>query len=274
MVRVTATDDPEAQLVLIVDNNPMGIMRLSQIFTQKGWRIEVCEDGDLAVDTYVQHRPHLVLLSLDIPTMDGHIAALEMRETDAEARIAFMAPRTQRQLAADATHSAGAVAWLEKPVTQSIIDDNWDMIMGDIPEAPGLEDLDQLYPENVDDMRAKRDDEEVVDVSSAMPLPAPLPLPAAAPPPTTTKRSSKALKRFGFLSLMISAANIFGAFGFLNSTCAGAKCTSEATRINWLGIHNIGNEMGWSLSFPTMGIPDYVALGASILVIIYTVIRK
>ena len=163
-------------------------MRLSQIFTQKGWRIEVCEDGDLAVDTYVQHRPHLVLLSLDIPTMDGHTAALEMRETDAEARIAFMAPRTQRQLAADATHSAGAVAWLEKPVTQSIIDDNWDMIMGDIPEAPGLEDLDQLYPENVDDMRAKRDDEEVVDVLSAMPLPAPLPLPSTTPSETSTSR--------------------------------------------------------------------------------------
>ena len=205
--------------------------------------------------------------------MDGHTAALEMRETDSEARIAFMAPRTQRQLAADATHSAGAVAWLENPVTQSIIDDNWDMIMGEIPEAPGLEDLDKLYPEDVDDMRAKRDDEEVVDVTSAMPLPTPLPLPAAAPPPTT-KRSGKGLRRFGFLSLIISVANTFGAFGFLNSTCTAVKCTSEATRINWLGIHNIGNEMGWSLPFPTMGIPDYVALGASILLILYTLIRK
>ena len=273
MVRVTTTDDPGAQLVLIVDNNQYAIIRLSQVFTQKGWRIEVCEDGDLAVDTYVQHRPDLVLLSLDIPTMDGHTAALEMRESDSHARIVFMASRNQRQLAADATHSAGAVAWLEKPVTQSIIDGNWDMIMGDIPEAPGLEDLDQLYPEDVDDMRAKRDDEDVVDVTSAMPLPAPLPLPAALPPPST-KRAGKGLKRFGFLSLIISAANTFGVFGILNSTCSSVQCTSDATRINWLGIHNIGNEMGWSLPFPTMGIPDYVALGASILVIIYAFIRK
>ena len=92
-----------------------------------------------------------------------------------------MAPRHQRQLAADATHSAGAVAWLEKPVTQGIIDDNWDMIMGDIPDAPGLEDLDKLYPEDVDEIRAKRDDEEVVEVSTAMPLPAPLPIPVIVP---------------------------------------------------------------------------------------------
>ena len=89
MVRVTTTDDPDAKLVLIVDNNPMGTMRLNQIFTQKGWRIEICEDGDLAVDTYVTQRPHLVLLSLDIPTMDGHTAALEMRESAPDARIAF-----------------------------------------------------------------------------------------------------------------------------------------------------------------------------------------
>ena len=201
MVRVTETDDPDAQLVLIVDNNPMGTMRLTQVFTQKGWRIEICEDGDLAVDTYVQHRPDLVLLSLDLPTMDGHIAALEMRESDSHARIAFMAPRTQRELAANATHSAGAVAWLEKPVTQTIIDDNWEVIMGEIPEAPGLEDLDKLYPDDVESMRAKRDDEEVVEVISAMPLPA-LPLPTPEPTPQPTKKKGGKLKYLAILILL------------------------------------------------------------------------
>ena len=207
MVRVTETDDPDAQLVLIVDNNPMGTMRLTQVFTQKGWRIEICEDGDLAVDTYVQHRPDLVLLSLDLPTMDGHIAALEMRESDSHARIAFMAPRTQRELAANATHSAGAVAWLEKPVTQTIIDDNWEMIMGEIPEAPGLEDLDKLYPDDVESMRAKRDDEEVVEVTSAMPLPA-LPLPTPEPTPQPTKKKGGKLK---YLAILIVLGVIGGA---------------------------------------------------------------
>ncbi|MAR61114.1 MAG: hypothetical protein CMA40_00830 [Euryarchaeota archaeon] len=205
MVRVTETDDPDAQVVLIVDNNPMATMRLTQVFTQKGWKIEICEDGDLAVDTYVQLVPDMVLLALDLPTMDGHTAALEMRESDPNARIVFMAPRHQRQLAADATHSAGAVAWLEKPVTQGIIDDNWDMIMGDIPDAPGLEDLDKLYPEDVDEIRAKRDDEEVVEVSTAMPLPAPLPIPAVEPAP------KKKRGKFKFLLLLILLGAIGGA---------------------------------------------------------------
>lgn len=210
MVRVSQIDDPDAQLVLIVDNNPMGTMRISQVFTQKGWRIEICEDGDLAVDTYVQLRPDLVLLALDIPTMDGHTAALEMRESDPSARIAFMAPRHQRELAADATHSAGAVAWLEKPLTKTIIDDNWDMVMGDIPDAPGLEDLDNLYPEDVDEMRAKRDDEEVVEVSAAMPLPAPAPLPA--PTPEVKKPKKKGGKLKALLTIII--LGIIGAIAY------------------------------------------------------------
>jgi CheY-like chemotaxis protein len=214
MVRVQASEDPEDPLVLIVDNNPMGTMRLSQVFTQMGWRIEVCEDGDLAVDTYVKLRPDLVLLALDIPTLDGHIAALELRESDGGARIAFMAPRHQRELAADATHSAGAVAWLEKPITKQILDDNWEMIMGEIPEAPGLADLDSLYPEDVDVQRAKREDEDIVEVAAAMPLPAlpalPVPAPTGSPAPAAKR------KRRPGRGLRLLAAGLFmGAIGAL-----------------------------------------------------------
>ena len=209
MVRVTPTEDPDAQLVLIVDNNPMGAMRLSQVFTQMGWKYEICEDGDQAVDTYVKLAPNMALIALDIPTLDGHVAALEMRESDPDARIVFMAPRHQRKLAADATHSAGAVAWLEKPVIKSIIDENWEMIMGEIPSAPGLEDLDSLYPEDVDIKRAKRDDEDVIEVSMAMPLPTPLPLPE----PSTEEKKKRGkiglLVRYLVLPALIVGAGIY-----------------------------------------------------------------
>ena len=67
------------------------------------------------------------------------------------------------------THSAGAAVWLEKPVTQGIIDDNWDMIM----ETFQMHQDSKIWtgvPEDVDEI-AKRDDEEVAEVSTAMPLP-------------------------------------------------------------------------------------------------------
>ena len=78
--------------------------------------------------------------------------------------------------------------------------------------------------------------------------------------------------------LLVPAAsnitNIFGLFGFLNSQCTAEKCTEEATRINWAGIHEFNNELGWSMPFPEMGIPDYVAVACSILVLIVAFRRK
>lgn len=190
MVRVTASENPDDPLVLIVDYNPMGTLRLAQVFTQKGWRHEIIEDGDDAVDAYVRLRPDLVMLALDIPSLDGHVAALEMRESDPDARICFMAPRHQKDLAADAAISAGAVMWLQKPITGGLIDEAWEGLMGAIPEAPGLEDLDSLYPEDVDAKRANQAGEALVEVAALPPLPMPaagaVPAPKASTPSAAT----------------------------------------------------------------------------------------
>lgn len=147
MALVTEVDSEDAPVVLIVDNNQMSVYRLREIFKAKDFRIEVCEDGDLAVDEYIRIDPELVILALDIPSLDGHLAALEMREHGGECRIVFTAPRRLSTLARDAAFSAGAVAVLEAPVSTSVVDACWSQIIGPIPEAPGLEDIDELYPD-------------------------------------------------------------------------------------------------------------------------------
>ena len=175
MAYVTPTSDETAPTVLIVDNNSMSLMRLREIFKIREFNVEVCEDGDQAVDEYIRLDPELVVIALDLPTLDGHLAALEMREHGGESRIVFIASRRLAQLAEDASHSAGAVAWLEKPISSSVVEQHWEQILGPIPDAPGLEDLDQLYPED----RIK----PVAD-EGLMPLP-PLPGMPALPLPNT-----------------------------------------------------------------------------------------
>ncbi|MGY8701428.1 MAG: response regulator [Candidatus Poseidoniales archaeon] len=177
MSRVSEVDDPLAPTVLIVDNNQMTTMRLKQIFRQREFNVIECIDGDKAVDEYIRHEPELVMISLDIPTLDGHVAALEMREHGGDCRIVFLAPRRLSKTAEDATHSAGAVAWLEKPITDTALEEKWETILGDIPEAPGLEDLDELHPMK---------DEDVIEVSiesDGAPLLILPPLPAIDLPP-------------------------------------------------------------------------------------------
>ena len=139
--------DGEGHTVLIVVGNPMTESSLAGHFERRGWVPIVCDDGDRAVDEYVEKKPDLVLMALDISGLDGHIAALEIRETDFNARIAFVTTRSGMALAEDAAFSAGATAVLTTPITTADLDDAWPYLMGDIPGAPGLADLDELYPE-------------------------------------------------------------------------------------------------------------------------------
>ena len=137
----------EQPLALVVVGNATTEGRIRSIMKHQGWRTEFCGDGDKAVDEYVRLQPDLVFLALDIPSMDGHIAALEMRETDYSARIAIVTSRSGTAKAGDAAYSAGAVGVLVTPLTQSVFDEQWETMMGEIPPAPGLADLDELYPE-------------------------------------------------------------------------------------------------------------------------------
>jgi len=171
---VTEVDDESAPTVLIVDNNPMSSMRLTNLFKTRNFNVERCEDGDQAVDEYIRLDPELVVLSLDIPSLDGHLAALEMREHGGESRIVFIAPARMADVARNATFSAGAVAWLQKPVSNESLEAVWPTILGTVPEAPGLEDLDELYPDRI---QIEADDGPLLPLPGILPLPTPEALP-------------------------------------------------------------------------------------------------
>ena len=210
MARVTDINDDEAPTVLLVDNNQMSVHRLTSIFRQREFNVVVCEDGDRAVDEFIRIDPELVVLALDIPSLDGHLAALEMREHSNDCRILFSAPKRQSQLAHDATYSAGAIGWVEKPITASSIETIWPMVLGPIPSAPGLQDLDEIHP--ADDM---------VEPEPDMELP-PLPMPGELPPlpinpvivddvaKPKKKKSSKGKRLFAVLILF----SIIGGAGY------------------------------------------------------------
>jgi CheY-like chemotaxis protein len=204
MSYVSEVSSDEAPTVLIVDNNQMSIMRLREVFKKRGFATQVCEDGDLAVDEYIKIDPELVVMSLDIPSLDGHLAALEMREHGGDSRILFIAPNRLQELAVHATYSAGAVGWLAKPVSQAQLDEIWDQVLGPIPEAPGLEDLDELYPED----RIKPQPDEIqlpplTELPSLETLPPIAELPAIEPEVVDVARPKKRGRKLLLLLVLI-----------------------------------------------------------------------
>jgi CheY-like chemotaxis protein len=183
-----------SRVALVVVGNSILEGRLRNIMSRRDWSVEICHDGDKAVDEYVRLEPELVFLTLDLPTIDGHIAALEMRETDPKARIIFVSSKTRLSKTQDAAYSSGAVLTLVTPVAFSDIDEKWEEIMGDIPDAPGLPDLDALYPEL-----------EEPTPPTLPPLPAlpPLPTLPTAPEPVIEKPKKKRWRKLKLLILSL-----------------------------------------------------------------------
>lgn len=210
---VSETNDDSAPTVLIVDNNPMSINRLKNVFRVKNFNVEICEDGDQAVDEYIRIDPELVVMALDLPSLDGHIAALEMREHGGDQRIIFVAPKRMLSIARDAAFSAGAVALLEKPVTTEALNEVWDAVLGDVPEAPGLEDLDELYPG--ERIKVEEDTGPILPQLPPLPLPLPVPeldeFPVLLPPTPTAqpkKKKGKGKLLFGLLIIVAGALGV------------------------------------------------------------------
>ena len=205
---MTSDDKPTA---LIVHENGITASRLKSIMSQRGWASRICNDGDKAVDEYVKMKPNMVFMGLNLPTMDGHVAALEIRESDPEARVVFVVSKSRMSKANDAAYSAGAVSVLVTPLTRADIDQKWVLMNGPIPNAPGLADLDALYPEI---------EEEPPDLPPLPTLPVepsqidaqPSPLPPLPEPPKP-KRKRRTLR---ILTLMVTIASIgFGTAVYL-----------------------------------------------------------
>ncbi|MFL2974694.1 MAG: response regulator [Candidatus Thalassarchaeaceae archaeon] len=192
---------------LIVHENGITASRLKSIMSQRGWDSQICDDGDKAVDEYVKMKPNLVFMGLNLPTMDGHVAALEIRESDPEARMVFVVSKSRLSKANDAAYSAGAVSVLVTPLTRADIDQKWVLMNGPIPDAPGLADLDTLYP----------------DLEEEPPALPPLPTPqlpegpseiGAAPSPMMTPPEPPKPKRKRRLLRILIPLAIIGSIGF------------------------------------------------------------
>ncbi len=192
---------------LIVHENGITASRLKSIMSQRGWDSQICDDGDKAVDEYVKMKPNMVFLGLNLPTMDGHVAALEIRESDPEARVVFVVSKSRLSKANDAAYSAGAVSVLVTPLTRADIDQKWVLMNGPIPDAPGLADLDTLYPdleEELPDLPPLPTPQFPEDPSEISAPPSPM-MPPPEPPKPKRKRR--------ILRILIPLA-IIGSIGF------------------------------------------------------------
>ena len=108
------------------------------------------------------------------------------------------------------------MAWLQKPVSGESLEAVWKTILGAIPEAPGLEDLDELYPDRI---QVEADEGPLLPLPGTLPLPLPdasiLPdLPVVLPVESGTGKPKKVKLKKKRLVFVVLLALIAGGLGY------------------------------------------------------------
>ena len=104
-------------LILVVDDSADNVAMLSLALQHQGYRVVTANNGEDAVTVAAQTLPNLILMDINLPSLDGLGATRRIRETEALRDVpviaitAFGTEGFQR-----AAYDAGVSGYLTKPI--------------------------------------------------------------------------------------------------------------------------------------------------------------
>jgi two-component system cell cycle response regulator DivK len=103
--------------ILLVEDNERNRKLVRTILEFRGYEVVECEDGEPSLELARRHRPALVLMDIQLPTMDGITALLRLRadpETAGIPVVAVTASVTPGER--DRVVAAGFNGYVAKPI--------------------------------------------------------------------------------------------------------------------------------------------------------------
>ena len=107
-------------LILVVDDRVSDRNILSQILTDKGYRVAAAADGTEAVQMAQKHDYDIIFMDIQLPGRDGFATFQEIQAINSEARVIFMTGFVLEDSVREALHS-GAYPIAYKPLDISNI---------------------------------------------------------------------------------------------------------------------------------------------------------
>jgi two-component system cell cycle response regulator DivK len=103
--------------ILLIEDNEQNRYLLTFLLERSGYTVRACADGAQGIEAARTLLPRLILLDIQLPTMDGYAVARALRQNQALAQIPIVAV-TSYAMPGDRERAleAGCTGYIEKPI--------------------------------------------------------------------------------------------------------------------------------------------------------------
>ncbi|OGB92729.1 MAG: hypothetical protein A3G35_02595 [candidate division NC10 bacterium RIFCSPLOWO2_12_FULL_66_18] len=101
--------------ILVVDDEPDAVELLQEFLTAKGYDVIIACDGEEALRQVKEHRPHLILLDVRMPKLNGMEVLKRVREIDHEVGVIMVTAVNEEETGREAL-KMGAFDYITKPL--------------------------------------------------------------------------------------------------------------------------------------------------------------
>lgn len=102
--------------ILVVDDDPYILMSLEFLMKKNGYDVMVARNGTEALDIVEKQVPHIVLLDIMMPDVDGYEICKHIRKTPElkQTKVVFMSAKT-KEADIQKGYDLGAALYITKP---------------------------------------------------------------------------------------------------------------------------------------------------------------
>ena len=86
----------EKVTILLAEDEPALGQIIKESLETRNFNVLLCADGEIALKTYQENEPKLLVLDVMMPKKDGFTLAKEIREKDTEMPIIFLTAKTMK----------------------------------------------------------------------------------------------------------------------------------------------------------------------------------
>lgn len=109
--------------LLIIDDDEMMLSALTICFQGEGYKVVTAVDGPEGIELYSRHHPDVVLLDLNLPTLQGIQVLDRIKKTDPGARIVIITGYASPEVIEESTRK-GAFAFYDKTMGVEVLQEH------------------------------------------------------------------------------------------------------------------------------------------------------